>query len=245
VSLPRLQTDVEAEAATAVGRTYRFRPVQMNTAGPVNQRLQNLILKPPTPGWPLDNEPGPKAALGYLSETSDNRLSCNPRHDYWTQLLSESNLDDILGEVRAATFPRRGCERPVHECPGEILRVGLLHGAASARPGAPVVGAGPELHAAPRVAVRRRRRQELGGRDGNPATIYKTSRQPDGDVSLYWSQFTSLILKVLGPVTGGVSVEIVDGQRRRIGHLAREPDARRAALRTDNGPGGDSCVFLG
>jgi hypothetical protein len=52
VSLPRLQTDVEAEAATAVGRTYRFRPVQMNTAGPVNQRLQNLILKPPTPGTP-------------------------------------------------------------------------------------------------------------------------------------------------------------------------------------------------
>jgi hypothetical protein len=191
-------------------RTYRFRPVQMNTAGPVTQTLQDLILEPPTPGWPLDNKPGPKAALAYLSETSDNRLGCDPRTAYWTQPLSESDINDILGTVRAAKPPGANATDP---CTGKEVNFTSTD----------FTTAQSQLVKELQWLSRVRSYMQLLASpfaDGGisswaevsdiAATIYKTSRQPDGDVSLFWSQFSSLILKVLGPVTGGVSAQVAD-----------------------------------
>jgi hypothetical protein len=191
-------------------RTYRFRPVQMNTAGDVNQTLQNLILQPPKPGWPLDDKPGPTAALAYLSETSDNRLSCDPRDAYWTQPLTEADLNEILGTVRAAKPPSADAIDPCTNA-----QVNFTSTDFTTAQGQLV----QELQWLSRV---RSYMQLLASpfADGGikswaavsdvAATVYSTSRRPDGDVSLFWSQFSSLILKVLGPVTGGVSAQAAD-----------------------------------
>jgi hypothetical protein len=191
-------------------RTYRFRPVQMNIAGDVNQTLQNLILQPPKPGWPLDDKPGPNAALAYISETSDNRLGCDPRNAYWTRSLTEADLNEILGTVRAAKPPSADATDPCTNA-----RVNFTSSDFTTAQGQLV----QELKWLSRV---RSYMQLLASpfADGGikswaavsdvAATVYSTSRQPDGDVSLFWSQFSSLILKVLGPVTGGVSAQAAD-----------------------------------
>jgi hypothetical protein len=212
-------------------RTYRFRPVQMNTAGPVNQTLQDLILEPATPGWPLDDKPGPKAALAYISETSDNRLGCDPRNAYWTQPLTESDFNAILAEVRAAKPPGANATDP---CTGRQVNFSESDF---------TTAQGQLIQELTWLSRTRSYMQLLASpfADGGikswaavsevAATVYSTSRQPDGDVSLFWSEFSSLFLKLLGPVTGGVSGEVAD---------VLDLGMWMAGRGTDGSPGGES-----
>jgi hypothetical protein len=191
-------------------RDYRFRPLQSSPSGSVPQVLQELILRPPTNAWPLDDNPGAHDALAYISQTADNRLGCNPRSAYWTQRLTESDLTAITATVRAATYPGAGASDP---CTNGTIK----------------------FTAAEFATARTQLVTELGwvGRvrsymlslsspfaDGGvkswstvidiAAGIYDESRKPDEDVALEWTEFTSLILEVLGPFTGEVSGEAAD-----------------------------------
>jgi hypothetical protein len=212
-------------------RTYRFRPVQMNTAGDVNQTLQNLILQPPKPGWPLDDKPGPNAALSYISETSDNRLGCDPRNAYWTRPLTEADLNEILGTVRAAKPPSADATDPCTNA-----QVNFTSSDFTTAQGQLV----QELKWLSRV---RSYMQLLASpfADGGikswaavsdvAATVYSTSRQPDGDVSLFWSQI--LLPDPQGPGAGHRRRQRAGGRRPEPRHVDRRKGGRRVARRRE------------
>lgn len=189
-------------------RTYRFRPVQTTRTnfGPAPQTLQNLIMQPPTKAWPLDNNPEAHEALAYIGQTSDNRLGCDPRSSYWTQGFGEADVNAIVREVAAATYPGTNAGDPCapgnnvaftesqfdtaqNELLQELKWVGRVRSYMT-NLSAPFDDNGLKSWA--RVI-------EIA------ADIYDKAKQPDENVGLNWNAFTSIILKLLGPVTGGTS----------------------------------------
>jgi hypothetical protein len=212
-------------------RTYRFRPVQTTTGDAVDQRLQNLILKQPTSAWPLDGQPGPAAALAYISQTADNRLGCDPRNSYWTQLLTESDINAILAEVRAVQPPDAKTADP---CTGKQVDFS----------GSDFTTARGQLIQELTWLSRTKSYMQLLASpfaDGGikrwatvsdvAAEVYSSSHEPDGEVAVFWSEFSSLFLKLLAPVTGGVSGEVAD---------VLDFGMWMAGRGTDGSPGGES-----
>lgn len=214
-------------------RQYELRPVQVNTAGPVSNALQKLVLQPPTDGWPDSG-----AALNYLGAT-DERLGCDPRSAYWSGSLTEPDLNAIAAEIGVAAYPNAGTSDP---CTGTPVR--FTEGQFSA-------AKAELLQELGWVGNVRSYLDKLASpfADGGLESwtqaqtiadqIYQAAKQPDDKTSLRWAQFTSTMIKLIGaasfnPIAGGVA-----------GIMANLLDLGVwvAGARKDGTPGGDDVRF--
>jgi hypothetical protein len=77
-----LVSALAAAQAKSVDPPLQFRPESVKQTDSVTDLLSTVALEPPTTGWPLDDDPGAKAALSWLG-SQDSRLGPNPRTAYW------------------------------------------------------------------------------------------------------------------------------------------------------------------
>jgi len=88
--------------ALAPDQASRMRPANVSADGPPAERLQRLLVAPPTTVWPLDDRPGPRAAIAWIGLQS-SRLGGDPRQAYWRQ--DATTLAAAADDVARLTAP--------------------------------------------------------------------------------------------------------------------------------------------
>lgn len=85
------------------GRNSQFRPTEAVESVEYSNALADLAMQPPTTRWPLDDNPGARAALSYIARKADTSLGPDPRGAYWTQDLK--NTEGLIREVKDVPYP--------------------------------------------------------------------------------------------------------------------------------------------
>ncbi len=177
---------------------YRLRPVEVTTSGQVSDTLQQLVVqKPGSEAWPLENDPAEMRALAYLGD-QDNRLGSDPRAAYWTHEGDESEWNNIAAKIRDVVYPN-GKEdqftlaqfrQARNELVKELRWVGRVRGYLKVL--SSPFSSGTAL-------------REWADVQNIADQVHLDGLDPNTGVSVRWLQFTSILLKALGPFTSGVT----------------------------------------
>jgi NTP pyrophosphatase (non-canonical NTP hydrolase) len=176
----------------------RMRPAEL-TAKAHGPDLSADLLKPPTTKWPLKGDPAEMDAFSYLGST-DNQLGRDPRAAYWIQSFAPTKWESLATKIKAETYESvPAAERAKFtKVQFEAARKEL----------------GDELDWVASV-------REYLSQLANPfdVNIFKGWREAkvvadkiraeveadNAQTGLYWTQFTSLLLNLAGPLTGNVT----------------------------------------
>jgi hypothetical protein len=85
-------------------RQSSYRPMEVTKSPDDTGGLAQLVYAPPTKAWPLDDDPGAHAAILYLAST-DSRLGDNPRVAYWYAGGDAQTWDNIASKISSQTYP--------------------------------------------------------------------------------------------------------------------------------------------
>ena len=80
----------------------RFRPANYSAIGSPAEHLQQLLIAPRTKAWPLDDQPGPRAAIAWIGNQIP-QLGGDPRHAYWQQTLA--GIGTAMGRFKYLAAP--------------------------------------------------------------------------------------------------------------------------------------------
>ena len=169
-----------------------FRPTQVKESLGLNDTLGELILRPPTSAWPLDDDPGAQLAIAYLGSKADKRLGSNPRSAYWTQGFSESTTDSIVGSLKDVPYPDDAKFRKAEFDAARDQLVQELRWVGGVRTYldnlSQPFSANETLKnwsAAQRIADK----------------VYEDAYKPKDEAAVSWIEFTQTLLHLLGPIT--------------------------------------------
>jgi hypothetical protein len=182
-------------------RESRFRPVEGDTSP---EALTNLIMKEPTAKWPLDDNPGARAALSCLGSTH-SKLGPDPRGAYALQPFDQAQWNAIAQEIEKRTYAgaRSSCTRgelaPVFtdaqfrvardQLVQELKWVGNVR-AYLANLAKPISNS--EVLSYAKVL-------DIG------AKVHEEAKPPDDDATMRWLEFAEILLELAGPITHEVS----------------------------------------
>lgn len=82
-----LRVGARLRGALAPDAAGKLRPANVSHADAPAERLQRLLLAPPTTAWPLDDDRGASAALTWIGQQVP-QLGGDPRQAYWRQAAS-------------------------------------------------------------------------------------------------------------------------------------------------------------
>lgn len=181
-------------------RRSLLRPAQESEAD-TKRSLADVVMSKPSEKWPLEDDPGEMRALEYLGVKAE--LGTRPRLEYWEKILtpdawktrSENVKKMTYAEVPAAErrkFTEAEFKATVTEFSNELKWVAetkefLAH---LSEPFAAKVFDG--WATAEEIAKK----------------IYVATNATNAETTLRWVEFTSIMLKLAGPLTGHVSNEI-------------------------------------
>ena len=177
-------------------RQSQFRPVEGDSTP---DALTELVMEEPTTEWPLDSEPGPKAALKWLGSTN-NKISSDPRADYRTQRYGEVEWDAVAADIEKVAYTAVPADRRDEFTEAEFLKgrtqlVKELRWVGNVRSYltnlASPVSDGQALSYA---TV-----QDIG------AKVHKEAEPPDDEATMRWLEFAEIMLELAGPITHEVS----------------------------------------
>ena len=80
-----------------------FRPLNTRSTGPPAERLNQLLLRPPSSDWPLDDDPKAEVVLADIGEQT--QLTANPRAAYVKTLHQAQDAMDAREDVQEAEIP--------------------------------------------------------------------------------------------------------------------------------------------
>jgi hypothetical protein len=160
--------------------------------------VSDVLMWQPTEKWPLEDDPGAMLALTWLSKKV--KLGAEPRHEYWEQLFTPATWKEYSDKVakleykevppvEAAKFTKAEFVAANTEFANELLWVGKTkeYLAELSEPFSSKVLDG--WATAEEIAKK----------------IYAETQAKDSETSLRWVEFTSIMLKLAGPLTGHVS----------------------------------------
>jgi hypothetical protein len=81
----------------------RLTPVNVSANGPAAEKLQQLIVRDPVSRWPLDGDPGARAALAWIG-SHVAQLGPHPRSAYWLKGTT-LDVDAASATIRALQMP--------------------------------------------------------------------------------------------------------------------------------------------
>jgi hypothetical protein len=176
-------------------RQLQFRPAGVKQNANETDRLSTVTLEPPTTSWPLDDDPGAKAALSWLG-SQDSRLGPNPRTAYWLQDFAVvGTWLDIKDTISAVTYsPGNGFS----QADFDTAKTQLLK----------------ELGWVFKVRSYTTQLSTVFQQSNQPAWaqthviadgIYGSVKPPDDTTFLRWSSFVDILLKLAGPFTAGAT----------------------------------------
>jgi hypothetical protein len=184
-----------------------MRPAEESSlSGPEN--LADVVMEPPKNDWPLDGDAGAMKAFDYLASTDRfEKLGENPRKSYWSLDLEAPMWRNIAAEYTpaAGNEAEKEEQRRYEEVPKAHREAFTLKQYMAAKA---ELWQELEWVATTREYLKRLSQpfsengiksyvtvQEIGDR------IYKESTASDASTSLEWVEFTSIMLKLLGPLT--------------------------------------------
>lgn len=176
------------------GNDSEFRPAEVMESADNPHILQDLIVKPPTGAWPLDDDPGAKQAISYLGST-DQRLGPDPRSAYWTQSFDEATTNAIIAGLKSVPYPSGASftEEQFEAARAELVKelgwVGNVRTYLTNLSKPFADNALPSWVAAQKIADQ----------------IYDDVNKPQDEVAMKWVEFTRIILGLLGPLTHEVT----------------------------------------
>ncbi len=176
------------------GNDSEFRPAEVMASADNPHILQDLIVKPPTGVWPLDDDPGAKQAISYLGST-DQRLGPDPRSAYWTQSFDEATTNAIIAGLKSVRYPSGASftEEQFEAARAELVKelgwVGNVRTYLTNLSKPFADNALPSWVAAQKIADQ----------------IYDDVNKPQDEVAMKWIEFTRIILGLLGPLTHEVT----------------------------------------
>ncbi len=202
-------------------RLHMFRPVHMSAAGPLSDSLDQLVLQAPQPEkwWPAGlagvtdaDKAGLARALAYIGWKGG--LTCNPRAEYWTQFEMSGDVMPVKDAIDdKVKMPSPGDPNP---CTGmRFSAAGFTTDqftAAKSR-------LDDELDWVVKVRILMDKRsapfdqdvlKDWAAAQDIADTVYKDAQNPKGEATFSWLHFTQIILKLLGPATGGLTSEASD-----------------------------------
>lgn len=184
-----------------------MRPAEESSiSGPEN--LADVVMEPPSNNWPLDGDAGAMKAFDYLASTDRfEKLGENPRKSYWGLDLEAPMWRNIAAEYKPAggNEAEKEEQRRYEEVPKARREAFTLKQYMAAKA---ELWQELEWVATTREYLKRLSQpfsengiksyvtvQEIGDK------IYKESTASDANTSLEWVEFTSIMLKLLGPLT--------------------------------------------
>lgn len=178
-------------------RENQLRPTGVTTNGDDAEALPRLILDEPTAKWPLDDNPGASKALAYLGST-DKRLGRDPRSAYWIQNLDEADTNAIIAKLGGVSYPSKTGFSKADFAAAKAELIKELGWVGNVR----------------RYMVNLSSPFADGGFTGwaDAETIahhvFQDATQPKNSAAFRWSEFTEIILRILGPLTAGATTEV-------------------------------------
>jgi hypothetical protein len=169
-----------------------FRPTQVKESLGLNDTLGELILRPPTSAWPLDDDPGAQRAIAYLGPEADKRLGSNPRSAYWTQGFSEATTDSIVSSLKAvkyphdATFTKAEFDAARDQLVKELSWVGAVR---------------TYLDNLSQPFSANETLKSWSAAQGIADKVYEDAYKPKDEAAVSWIEFTATLLHALGPIT--------------------------------------------
>lgn len=98
-----LGSDARLRGVLSPNDRSRFRPANYSATGSPAEHLQQLLVAPRTKAWPLDDQPGPRAAIAWIGGQIP-QLGGDPRLAYWQQSLAAiGTAQDRLDRLDAPT----------------------------------------------------------------------------------------------------------------------------------------------
>jgi hypothetical protein len=181
-------------------RRLQFRPESVKQNDNVTDLLSTVTLEPPTTSWPLDGDPGAKAALSWLG-SQDSRLGPNPRTAYWLQDFTVvGTWLDIASTIRSVTYASGNgfTQDDFNTAKAELLK---------------------ELNWVFKVRSYVAQLSTVFQQSGQPAwaqthviadNVYDAVKPPDDKTTLGWFEFAEILLDLAGPLTADASSEVAD-----------------------------------
>ena len=200
VQCPNLAAGVDRERLFERAPQLQFRPASVKQNDNVTDLLSTVALEPPTTSWPLDDDPGAKAALSWLG-SQDSRLGPNPRTAYWLQDFAVvGTWLDIKNTISAVTYSSGNgfSQADFNSAKTELLK---------------------ELGWVFKVRSYTTQLSTVFQQSGQPAwaqthaiadSIYDSVKPPDNETTLGWFEFAEILLDLAGPLTDDASSEVAE-----------------------------------
>jgi hypothetical protein len=182
-------------------RRSLMRPAQISSLYPT-ESLAGVVMEPPTTKWPLEGNLGAMKAFRWLGGV-DKRLGAEPRVAYWSQELDADTWNTIGKEVAAKTyaevpapqqaeFSKAQFEEARKELSQELFWVAKVR----------------EFLDHLSKPFEKERFASWAQAQTIADEIYSETKPPDTETTLHWIEFTSIMLKLAGPLTAHVSNEM-------------------------------------
>jgi hypothetical protein len=178
---------------------YEFRPEQTSETGLVSNIVQDLVLDQPKDSWPERNSPGQKQALKWIGN-QEPKLGPDPHAAFWTQHLTAGDTAAISTDIQDhVSYPGPGhdfTESDFNNAKTDLIQelgwVGNVRRYMSdlSEPSADKALA------------------SWGEVQNIAQEVLDKAKNPTGETVTRWTEFTDIILELLGPFTEDVSSEV-------------------------------------
>jgi len=182
-------------------RRSLMRPAVESNLNPRDD-LAKVVMEPPTTSWPLEGNEGAMAAFKLLAE-KHQELGGDPRTAYWNQPLEPGKWESLSSNVKEETYAglkpneRTGfTERQFEAGRNELAQE--LHWVAKVREYLENLSKPFEKSTFAGWAEAQSIADE----------IFEEAHADNSETTLRWLEFTSIVLKLIGPATAHVTNEI-------------------------------------
>lgn len=182
-------------------RRSLMRPAVESNLNPRDD-LAKVVMEPPTTSWPLEGNEGAMKAFKLLAEKYP-KLGGDPRTAYWNQPLIPSKWGELAKEVEAQTYAgftpeqrKEFTERQFEEGRKELAQE--LHWVGNVREYLENLSKPFDENTFESWAEA----QTIADK------IFEEAHAEDSETTLRWLEFTSIMLKLIGPATAHVTNEI-------------------------------------
>ena len=160
--------------------------------------LADVVMWEPTEKWPLEGDPGEMRALAYLGKQV--ALGPEPRHEYWEGNFTPATWKEYGNKIaalkyesvppaEAAGFSKSEFTAADTEFANELMWVGNTR----------------EYMAHLAEPFSSKTLEGWATAEEIAKKIYAETKATNAETSLRWVEFTSIMLKLAGPLTGGIS----------------------------------------
>lgn len=179
--------------------------------------LAKVVMEPPTTSWPLENNPAAMKAFTVLAENHP-LLGGDPRTAYWNQPLEPAKWESLAKEIEKETYAglkpeqrQEFTEKQFAEGRNELAQE--LKWVANVREYLGNLSKPFEKNIFNSWAEAQSIADE----------IFKEAHAEDSETTVRWLEYTSIILKLIGPATGHITNEV--GEAMDLGVWAFGADA--------------------